>query len=100
MGGLVNSLLGSGDNYKKCPGTLPPYIVDCVPIYMYNNKPCVGVTTRGKPVPPCIGNSDPSRYNKKRYGSNKNTNTNTVTNTIVIKIRDENRIEIEKPDKN
>lgn len=69
---------------------------------MYNNKPCVGVTTRGKPVPPCIGNSDPSGYNKKRYGSNKNTNTNTntITNTIVIKIRDENSIEIEKPDKN
>lgn len=67
---------------------------------MYDNKPCVGMTTRGKPLPPCIGRIDNSGFNKNnnRYGSNTNTNTNV--NNIVIKMSSDNRIEIEKPNEN
>lgn len=100
LAGLVDSvgtLLGNGEHYSKCPGMLPNYIVDCVPIYMYN-KPCVGINTNGKLLPPCVGDS--IHGGRKRSDSNKNTNTNTneITNNIVIKITDGRSVEVENPD--
>lgn len=93
LGRVIRPLLGTDINYKKCPGTLPDFIVDCVPIYMYET-PCLGMTWSGRPVPPCIGNSNPSGSS---YNTNANTNNNT--NNIVINVTAENRVEIEKPDK-